>query len=47
MWYERDAVKKSAAQKPGSESELTDQRIGKDLEALVCAALALNTSRSA
>jgi hypothetical protein len=27
MWYERDAVKKSAPQKPGSASELIDARI--------------------
>ena len=27
MWYERDVVKKSAAQKPGSPSELIDARI--------------------
>src|SRR5437660_6773849 len=27
MWYERDVVKKSAPQKPGSPSELIDARI--------------------
>jgi hypothetical protein len=27
MWYERDVVKKSASQKPGSASELIDARI--------------------